>query len=72
MEKGFFGELTDIEKEYLQRTKTSYMLDQEATKFLPGGSTRSATDSKPYPVYMKSGKGCFLIDADENEYIDFI
>ena len=72
MPKGFFEELTDIEKEYLQRTKTSYMLDQEATSFLPGGSTRSATDSKPYPVYMKSGKGCYLLDADENEYIDFM
>ena len=44
MEKGFFGELTDIEKEYLQRTETSYMLDQEATKYLPGGSTRSAVE----------------------------
>ena len=72
MEKGFFGELTDIEKEYLQRTKTSYTLDREASKYLPGGSTRSATDSKPYPVYMTSGQGCYLKDADDNEYIDFM
>ena len=43
MSEGVFGELTDIEQEYLQKTRRSYDLDQEASRFLPGGSTRSAT-----------------------------
>ena len=63
---------TEIEKEYLSRTKKSKELDRIACKYLPGGSTRSATDSHPYPIYMQKGKGCYLTDVDENEYIDFM
>ena len=63
---------TEIEKEYLNRTKKSKELDHIASRYLPGGSTRSATDSHPYPVYMETGKGCTLSDVDGNEYIDFM
>jgi len=63
---------TEIEKEYLPRTKKSRTFDQAACHYLPGGSTRSATDSHPYPIYMDSGRGCFLTDVDGNEYIDFM
>lgn len=61
-----------IEKEYLGRTKTSKKLDRIACQYLPGGSTRSATDSHPYPIYMERGEGCILKDVDGNEYIDFM
>jgi len=63
---------TEIEKEYLKRTRNSKKLDRIACRFLPGGSTRSATDSHPYPIYMLQGKGCYLTDVDENKYIDFM
>jgi glutamate-1-semialdehyde 2,1-aminomutase len=63
---------TEIEKEYLRRTKNSKKLDHIACRYLPGGSTRSATDSHPYPIYMQQGKGCHLTDVDGNEYIDFM
>jgi glutamate-1-semialdehyde 2,1-aminomutase len=63
---------TDIEKEYLRRTRKSKGLDQIACRYLPGGSTRSATDSLPYPVYMEKGEQCYLIDVDGNKYIDFM
>ena len=63
---------TGIEKEYLKRTRNSKKLDRIACRFLPGGSTRSATDSHPYPIYMQQGKGCYLTDVDGNEYIDFM
>ena len=63
---------TEIEKEYINRTKKSRFFDEAACQYLPGGSTRSATDSHPYPIYMDSGKGCILTDVDGNEYIDFM
>jgi glutamate-1-semialdehyde 2,1-aminomutase len=63
---------TDIEKEYVSRTKQSRSHDRNACCYFPGGSTRSATDSDPYPIYMKTGNGCMLTDYDGNEYIDFM
>jgi len=63
---------TEIEKEYVFRTKKSQLFDETAYQYLPGGSTRSATDSHPYPIYMDGGKGCILTDVDGNEYIDFM
>jgi glutamate-1-semialdehyde 2,1-aminomutase len=63
---------TDIEKEYVRRTRKSGKFDREASRYLPGGSTRSSTDSHPYPIYMESGADCHLKDVDGNEYIDFM
>ena len=72
MEKGLFGDLTEIEREYLSRTPISRQYDAEACRYLPGGSTRSATDSHPYPIYMDQAKGCYLMDVDGNRYIDYM
>jgi glutamate-1-semialdehyde 2,1-aminomutase len=63
---------TEIERAYVSRTPGSKKADEAACRFLPGGSTRSATDSHPYPIYMKRGEGCFLTDLDGNQYIDFM
>lgn len=63
---------TDIERAYVSRTKMSKIFDETACQYLPGGSTRSATDTHPYPIYMDGGKGCILTDVDGNEYIDFM
>ncbi len=63
---------TDIEKMYVSRTAKSKSADEEACKHLPGGSTRSATDAHPYPIYMERAEGCHLYDVDGNEYIDFM
>lgn len=63
---------TQIKKEYVFRTKKSRIFDERACQYLPGGSTRSATDSHPYPIYMDRGEGCILTDVDGNEYIDFM
>jgi len=63
---------TEIEREYLSRTEKSRILDETACLYLPGGSTRSTTDTRPYPIYMEMGRGCFLADVDGNEYIDFM
>ncbi|MCI0519893.1 MAG: hypothetical protein L0Z70_06500 [Chloroflexi bacterium] len=56
---------------YTLRTPTSRRLDQQAKTSLPGGDTRWAAYYLPYPVYMVSGQGCTLTDADGNCYLDF-
>lgn len=63
---------TEIEREYISKTAKSRTYNEAACRYLPGGSTRSATDSHPYPIYMDRGKGCILTDVDENKYIDFM
>ena len=39
---------------------------------MPAGDTRSVTFYKPYPAFMKSGRGYALVDVDGIEYIDFL
>lgn len=50
----------------------SYKLFLTAQKSMPGGDTRTTAYHHPYPLSIKRGFGCHLIDADDNEYIDFI
>ena len=49
-------------------------LFQQATNFIPGGvnsPVRSFKSVGGSPLYIKSGKGAILTDADNNNYIDF-
>lgn len=55
---------------YFKRTRRSKMLYEKACRFLPGGETRRASFFRPYPVFMAKGEGCFLVDEDENRYVD--
>ena len=62
----------DIAERYRRRTPASAQLNARAKKYLPGGDTRTATYYKPYPAHMVNGRGCYLVDADGNEYIDLL
>ena len=62
----------DIWQRYLERTRKSEGLTQKAQKYLPGGDTRSIAFYTPYPFFAVEGKGCYLYDADGNEYLDFV
>jgi glutamate-1-semialdehyde 2,1-aminomutase len=57
---------------YRSRTIKSQKLMAEARKVMPGGDTRTTAHFLPYPVFMKKGEGCRLLDVDGNEYIDFM
>lgn len=49
-------------------------LFQQATNFIPGGvnsPVRSFKSVGGSPLYIKSGKGATITDADDNNYIDF-
>lgn len=74
--KSRFRRVTEIEAaltaEYLRRTPQSASLYQAARKGLPGGDTRTVTYFPPYPLFIESGNGCRLRDADGNIYLDFL
>jgi glutamate-1-semialdehyde 2,1-aminomutase len=57
---------------YRENTPGSMAHQDLAAKYMPGGDTRSATYFSPYPVYMEKGRGCYLYDADGNEYLDLL
>src|SRR5699024_4521394 len=50
----------------------SYQLFQKAKEIMPGGITANIKNFSPYPIFMKSGKGAYLTDVDNNEYIDYL
>ena len=62
----------DIEERYRQRTVKSAEHNARAKHRLPGGDTRTATYYRPYPANMTRGEGCYLHDADGNQYIDLL
>ena len=39
---------------------------------MPGGTTRTTTFFRPYPLYIDSGAGCRIWDVDGNERIDVL
>lgn len=52
----------------------SKLLYEEALKFLPAGvnsPVRAFRQVGGTPIYFKKGEGCYLIDEDNNRYLDF-
>jgi glutamate-1-semialdehyde 2,1-aminomutase len=56
---------------YIDRTKTSRELFEEARRLIPGGSAYSIRYFEPYPFYVRRAKGSRIWDVDGNEYLDF-
>lgn len=50
----------------------SQRLYERACESMPRGNSRTTVFAEPFPSYAASGKGCHLIDADGNEYVDFL
>lgn len=48
----------------------SQELYSESSRITPGGVSSPVRAFKPYPVFIESGDGCRMRDADGNEYID--
>ena len=53
------------------RTPGSRVLQDEAVKWLPGGSSRGLYHD-PYPVFVEYGEGHHFYDVDDNRYLDFM
>ncbi|MGQ9788891.1 MAG: aminotransferase class III-fold pyridoxal phosphate-dependent enzyme, partial [Candidatus Hadarchaeaceae archaeon] len=59
-------------REYLRRTPKSRKIQALASRYLPGGNTRSVVYFRPYPFVMERAHGCWLYDVDGNRYLDFV
>jgi glutamate-1-semialdehyde 2,1-aminomutase len=60
-----------IVRRYQALTPTSRRLFKEAASLMPGGYTRDAVMREPHPLYLRSGAGSLLLDADGREIVDF-
>ena len=58
-------------KEYHRKTPKARKYYQTASRYLPGGTTRTLSFFQPYPLFIEKGRGCKLFDVDGNERIDF-
>lgn len=59
----------------LVKTDNSKSLFEQAQTYIPGGVNSPVRAFKQVggtPIFFKSAKGAYLIDEDDNEYIDFI
>src|SRR5215210_1913581 len=63
--------LSREEQIYRSLTPTSYEYFLEGREHLPGADSRSPLFYAPYPVVLEEGHGCWLLDADGNELLDF-
>ena len=75
---GHIAEETSLTSQQLQReieryeagTSRSRELQEEASRYLPGGSSRGAAYFDPYPMFVDHGQGLYVHDADGNRYLD--
>ena len=58
----------------VRNTSKSSALHEEAVRLIPGGASSSIrwASYEPYPLFMKSGAGSKIVDADDNSYIDYL
>ena len=53
----------------------SHSLFEEASQFIPGGVNSPVRSGKAVgtkPIFVTSGKGCYITDVDGNKYIDYV
>jgi glutamate-1-semialdehyde 2,1-aminomutase len=65
----------ELEREidhYKARTPESSKRQNEAARYLPGGSSRDTIYFAPYPIFIDHGQGHYLFDVDGNQYLDFM
>ena len=61
---------SEIEARYRSLTAASARLVEEAKEVQPGGSTRDAVLRHPYPIFVASGDGGWVTDADGRRITD--
>lgn len=66
-------ELKKYEQEYFEKKcqKSKKMIDR-AKEVIPGGVQHNLAFNYPFPLVIEKAEGCKLIDADGNEYYDFL
>ena len=57
---------------YAARRPKSKIRQDEAAKYLPGGSSRATAYFDPYPFFVDHAEGHYVHDVDGNSYLDFM
>ncbi len=57
---------------YTQANPKSAALHERAAKVMPGGDSRNSIWWPPFPVYVTSGRGQYVYDADGHEIVDMV
>ena len=57
---------------YVAGRPRSKDLQREASRYLPGGSSRGTAYFDPYPHFIDRGEGHYVYDVDGNRYLDFM
>ena len=57
---------------FLQEDSATARLYEQASRQIPGGTSRLHYYHAPYPIYGKSADGCRLTDVDGVERLDFL
>ena len=58
--------------QYEARNVRSKEVAASATRWLPGGNTRTSLWHEPFPLCIDRGEGSRITDADGHEYVDFL
>jgi glutamate-1-semialdehyde 2,1-aminomutase len=70
------GGFVSFDERYAARTRRSGELFALASRVIPGGAGSSARTVKfgwkPYPPFIAYGTGSRVVDADGNEYVDYL
>ena len=72
MNEPLTSQLAAAHARYAAKRPTSQDLFEQALRVLPGGSTRSVLDFRPFAFRVVRAHGSRLHDADGHEYIDFL
>ncbi len=59
-------------EKFVANTPKSKRLQEEASEYLPGGSSRGTAFFAPYPTFVDHGEGLHVYDVDGNRYLDFM
>lgn len=65
-------DLDSIINEYKNKTKKSEAAYKKELDYVAGGVSANVKYFSPYPIFMKSGKGAWLTDIDNNKYVDYV
>jgi glutamate-1-semialdehyde 2,1-aminomutase len=57
---------------FVRENPSSQKVIENASKNIPGGTTRAVLDSEPFPLVVSSGKGATLTSVDGRTYVDFV
>ena len=59
-------------KSFLEEASATAQLYEKASRYMPGGTSRLHYYFKPYPLYAKSGSGCYVTDVEGVQRLDFL